>query len=396
MAQVNLSAKMSQLDLSVSIYRTHIWTFTRSTTPLGTYTPLEDEGLVLKASWKHGTSYFQLWEPEVPDVTKIASYDYHRDFFNSFYETKNGAPFVRIYPTGPAHCTEALITKEPTIVDWVTMRNPTTFQVPKVIYTTERCGFNCHVVTQLPGRSLESVLTDVLGLDDRGFIREAAPTSPEAAEVRRICAHVSPQVADAVMEMSTWRAHKCAFATTSVDGCPPSDHNLYENIRPIPIKGELLENLQLAGLDWKNTICSLGDVSPENIILDEKNNFVGSNKLYQTNFVPRGWISVTMIDPMASKEANIAVYSMASLRGPVVPRDGPDSVFLIWPNLLWEQLAVHDGFVKVDPHRLPWLRKRRLDMERANLRWRELDEMMKEQGKTSWEELVIETKPARG
>jgi len=277
---------------------------------------------------------------------------------------------------------ESQVTQEPTIVDWITMRNPTTFQVPKIIYWTERCGFACQIISQLPGRSLEAVLTDTLGYDDEGFLYDAEPTSPQAMNARQICT-VSRQAADAIMEMSTWEAPPRLLGVSGVDGNFPPDINLYEGVAPFQTRDELFENLDHAGLDWKNPIFSPGDISPENIILDKDNNFVGFNRLAMASFAPRGWISVAMIDPTAQEEADIKIWLRAGLCGKYyIPRGGPNSILLAWSNLLWERLAVYDGFVKVDPHRLPWLRRRSPEMQ--HMKWRDIDMMMREKVKSSW------------
>src|SRR6188474_1451173 len=167
------------MDFITKVYQEHIWTFTRSTgSIIG-----QLEGLVLRASWKHADSYFQVWEPEVVDLTKVPHWNYPG--IDPIFETDKGAPIMQIIPAGPAHCPEALVTREATIVDWVTTKKPTTFQVPKVIYYAERYGFTCQIITQLPGRSLNSVIKDMVGINSQGYFNNPALDSALGVKVRQ-------------------------------------------------------------------------------------------------------------------------------------------------------------------------------------------------------------------
>lgn len=97
-----------------------------------------------------------------------------------------------------------------------------------------------------------------------------------------------------------------------------SDSNLWKNARPYETVGELvrdLEHAELDGLDLVYTIFGPGDISAGNIITDEDDNNVtlldATNCLLAANFVPRNWISASMLGPAVTQKADIAVDWMA-------------------------------------------------------------------------------------
>ncbi|KAK3341962.1 hypothetical protein B0T25DRAFT_586034 [Lasiosphaeria hispida] len=133
-------AAMAAMKSTVEFLQIFVWTFARSPQPL----VLHQENKVLRASWRHGDTFFYAWEPE---------YD-------------KGAPWVSIKPIGPADSYDDMITLEHTAV---ASRMPKTFQVPRVIYYTERCGFRCTIMTKAQGNKFENILKKIVGVDDAFF-----------------------------------------------------------------------------------------------------------------------------------------------------------------------------------------------------------------------------------
>lgn len=80
----------------------------------------QQDGLVLKASWEHGGSFFQAWEPEVvADVAKIPPHRECRENYLFFKTKKDDEPLVMVYPARAVPSGEEKVTKEHITVDWV-------------------------------------------------------------------------------------------------------------------------------------------------------------------------------------------------------------------------------------------------------------------------------------
>ncbi len=73
-----------------------------------------------------------------------------------------------------------------------------------------------------------------------------------------------------------------------------------------------------------------------------------------------------------------------------VPKGGLNSVFLAWRNCLARQLSLVPA-KRIDPHRIPWCRNRSPNL--MNLSWREIDAKMRQEGKSSWKEMVSGSEP---
>ena len=371
--------------METAIFKEHIWTFTRST---GTVRPsLENEGLVLRASWNHHDVHFQVWEPEVVRLPLPPS-PMHDDFFM----TEEGAPHVHIMPDGPANLdeNEAYLTTHAANIDWVAARNPT-FQIPNVIYCTRRCRARCEIISQPPGHLLNSVLYTIIKTDDEEYLRELPPDAAEVIEANQICARVAARVADAIVEMSTWYRPPSVVGVSGIDGGIIPDVNLGENHKPLT-KHEINQNLAYAQLDTVNTIFSVNDISLSNIIVDEHFNFIGFYSLCNAGFVPRNWISFTLLEPEVIQAERLRMYHRAVLRDCKVRDNTRDSISYIWSRYLWAELAAR-GFEQVDAHLLPWRRDRNVGQHNRNRKWRELNEMMWTQGVRSWDELPEEPAP---
>lgn len=377
------------------IHKQHIWTFTRFA---GTVEPsLESEGLVLRASWDYHDLHFQVWEPEVADLTKVPSPLSLTSYDHPFFKTAEGAPRVIIRPQGPASSHYANVTTYPVTIDWVATKNPT-FQIPKVIYYTQRYGWTCEVTSQLSGtsgnNSFVSRLWNIIGTDNKGYLRELLPNTAPAIEVKRICTSLAIQVADAIVEMSTWEKPLRVTGVSGVDGGMVPDPNLWENHIPLT-QEELNQNLDYAQLDRVRTIFGPNDISPYNIIIDQDNNFVGFDSLRNAGFVPQNWISITMLDPEVVKAADLQIWNKAVFysKNYKLRQNTRDCIGHVWSQHLWDELAKR-GFAKANPYLLQWRRTRSVDQVNANQKWKDLNRIMWEQGLSSWAELEKKTEPA--
>ena len=216
------------MESATTIYKQYIWTFTRFT---GAVRPsLESEGLVLRASWNHHDLHFQVWEPEVADLTKVPPSS--TSCSDLFFKTAEGAPSVCIYQDGPANSDETNVASHPANIDWVATKNPM-FQIPKVIYYTRRYGWGCEIISQPPGNLLQSVLYGIIKTDDQEYLYELLPNTAPLKEAEQICARVAVQVADAIVEMSTWQRPPRVTGVSGIDGGIIPDPNLWENHIPL-------------------------------------------------------------------------------------------------------------------------------------------------------------------
>jgi len=295
--------------MATTILKQHIWTFTRST---GAAKPtLQAQGLVLRASWNFDDLHFQVWEPEVTDLTKVAPMSIIS--CNDFFMIREGGPEVYIYQHKPV---SKNVTSYVANIDWVATKNPT-FQIPKVIYNTYRYGWHCEITTQVVGNThngLDSILFTIIKTDDQGYIQEPAPDSAPAITAKQLCASLAVQVADAIIEMSTWEKPMDATGVAGVDGAGIPDTNLWENCKPLS-QEEVNQNLDYAQINRVHTIFGPNDISPGNIVVDYNNRFVGFNSLSFAGFVPRNWISIGMLDPEVKAAANLHILHRATLGG---------------------------------------------------------------------------------
>jgi len=235
------------MESATTIHKQHIWTFTRST---GAVRPsLENEGLVLRASWNYRDWYFQVWEPEVADLTKVPPPSSYSTSYSSdpFFKTAEGAPCAYIYPDGPANSNETNVTGNPTNIDWVATKNPT-FQIPKVIYYTRRYGWGCEIISQLPGNFLQTVLYGIIKTDDQEYLHELPPSAAPRREAEQICTRIAVRVADAIVEMSTWQRPLRVTGVSGIDGGIIPDPNLWENHIPLT-QQEINQNLDYTHRD---------------------------------------------------------------------------------------------------------------------------------------------------
>ncbi|KAK4154532.1 hypothetical protein C8A00DRAFT_32657 [Chaetomidium leptoderma] len=216
------------------------------------------------------------------------------------------------------------------------------------------------------------------------------PLISRTTEPMQLCDRVSEQVVDAVMEMSKWTVNQ----VMGVDGRLPPDPNFTEGHTREPSwsRDQLVQNCNHAGLDHQKTAFGPGDLSPWNIVLDDNDNFVGFTALDEASFAPRNWVQLGLMDPAAKEEADVAVYGACMLRGAdkasFVPQNGPNSILLVWQNPLSDKLAAN-GFAKLEPHRFPWLRRRGPTLMGTS--WQELDDRVKREGKSSWQDLLSES-----
>jgi len=250
---------------------------------------------------------------------------------------------------------------------------PRSFQARKIIYHTERHNSRLTIELGLTGRLLYSVLRCITGYNKD----VVAPDTPEAVKVMEICTKVASQVADAIVEMSTWKSQR----VQGVDGKHTPDLNFAEKFEQVCSQEELERNCDYAGLNHQDTVFSTGDLAPRNIIIDENDDFVGFRDLSFSGFARRNWVQLKLLTPAACEEAGIVVRDSAYC-------ELDPSILLTWPNLLSDELAAR-GFEKIDPHRIPWLRRRAPSQHKFS--WRELDEQVKQEGKSSWKELVPES-----
>lgn len=85
-------------------------------------------------------------------------------------------------------------------------------------------------------------------------------------EAMEICTKVAFQVADAMVEMSTWTSQ----GIHGVDGKYTLHLNFADGFQQIWSEEELKKNCEYAGLDHQNTVFSLGILKANTIVLDKK------------------------------------------------------------------------------------------------------------------------------
>jgi len=119
---------------------------------------------------------------------------------------------------------------------------------------------------------------------------------------------------------------------------------------------------------------------------------MGFDSVRSACFVPRSWISISLLEPEES--ADLYIWHRAVFRGLncKLRQQTRDSIGWIWSQHLWAELAKR-GFAKVDPHLLPWRRTRSVAQHNANRKWKELNRMMWEQGVSSWAKIEAEPEP---
>lgn len=359
------------------------WTFRRSLQPLF---PLS-EGEELKASWRHGDYYFGVWEPENPDQAEIRKSPYiHPKLEADFFQILKGAPVVRFVQADHPRSWLEQTTPAHLIYEWVAAKKPTTFQTSSVLFHSSLRGYKCLILTQIGTRTLEMVLGDLLGRDALRRFPQSAPHG-QAMKAKRVCDKVAGQLVNAILEMSTWTENQVC----GVDGGLPPDGNLAEQCflqgRPWS-RDHIVRNLEYAGLDHCNTVFTPGIIEARNIVVDHDNNFLGFVCLDAACFAPRNWVMVTLIGPAAEQESDVSAFYGCDLEpseSTYIPKDGPDSILLLWGNALSSAL-VANGYEPLNPRRLPWLRNRSPSMMKYT--WWEIEGEMKRRGKSSWKELV--------
>ncbi|KAH6840610.1 hypothetical protein B0I37DRAFT_437937 [Chaetomium sp. MPI-CAGE-AT-0009] len=339
------------------------WTFRRSLVPLATRL----EGQELRASWEHGGYFFGVWEIKVlVEVPKSecrichwekGGYSEQQGDF-SFFRWRWGAPLVYVVGKPCEGSWEERTAPERDTHDILTLRKLTTFQVPRVIYHTERAGWECTIIDQVQGHSLQEVIAGVVGGGSGACPWVQDSTHPvHVAEVTRICTRVADQVVDAVVEMSKWTGRKvCGLGGKLSPDIHFAKAGQFTDMgSPKALAtDEVAQVCKDAGMDPSDTVLGPGNLSPLNIILDEGGNFVGFKSLSWAGYAPRNWVQLGTIDPNDRLAARINVYANCDIGGLTVPEKGSNSVRLLWQNILSEKLA-SKGFPKLDAHRLPWL-----------------------------------------
>ena len=272
-----------------------------------------------------------------------------------------------------------------TTLRWLQERE-VSFRLPHIAYRSEKNGYSCTAIRMLPGRPLANVLGEILGMDvteeGKEVMQELGPYG-NAIKAQRICENVSEQVLEAVLQMSRWEGD----GIKGVDGLPLNDGKFSEyGTWRLFTDDEIRENCHFAGLDCENTVFTPGSLSPYDILIDDDYNFTGFRDLRRAGFAPPNWIQAGFVDPEEKANAGISVRWSGLLPGRErVPAKG--SVRLIWHNTMTDKLA-HAGFAKIDPFKLPWLRRR--DKSLYGRDWRDLDADATDKGLESWDELLYD------
>jgi hypothetical protein len=212
----------------------------------------------------------------------------------SFFRWHEGGPWVDIVETPSDGSPVQRTTPVRVTYDILTERRPVTFHVPPVILYVERLGWQCCIIGQNQGRTLEAFIEDIVGRDpcNRKYFNEST-TPDDIAKATRLCTRVADQVVDAVVEMSRYKGDRVG----GIDQRPSPDIH-FTNVHRL---GELLpregvdQNSKDAGMDPHDTVLGSGNVSPRNIVLDKDGNFVGFGFLDWTGFAPRQWVQLGLM-----------------------------------------------------------------------------------------------------
>ncbi|KAH6641818.1 hypothetical protein F5144DRAFT_643518 [Chaetomium tenue] len=244
-----------------------LWTFRRSREPLAT----QLEGKVLKASWEREEYYFAVWEPEL--LTEVLDIEHKMGLYSSvgwewgktynFFRSQQGLGSPRVviaecrYYKAELDSTNQPMTPLPVTQDFLTAMGPL---IPPVIYPAEHHGWECTIIGQLQGRTLEDVFWDVLGPGPgySGWINTSA-SRKQFDELTRICTQVADQVVDAIVEMSKKTADRVFPDWSEMD----------------------LHHIVVLGP---------GPMNLKHIVLDKDHNFVGFGFRDYADFAPHEWI----------------------------------------------------------------------------------------------------------
>jgi hypothetical protein len=341
------------------------WTFRRSLEPLAT----QLEGKVLRALWEHEGYFFGIWEPEVMEDFSESERRLCRPLnlpFNnpdcSFFRWDAGAPHVHIVGAPREGSWEQRTTSLRDTLDILSIKKLTTFHIPRVIYHTERCGWDCTIISQVPGRSLEIAILDVVGRDRRGGWFNDATSPAQLAEVTGICTRAADQVVDAVVEMSKFTSNKVWGIGRKAS--PDVHFTNAGTIMQLLSPEEVAQNCKDAGMDPYNTVLGPGNLMPFNIILDKDGNFVGFESLEWAGYAPREWVQLGTIDPTSREKEEVRIHVKCDLPSKPGPERDLNSVPYLWLNILSEKLA-SKGFPKLEANRLRWLMWRKT----GNVTW---------------------------
>lgn len=365
-------------------YQLAVWTFKRSREPLEQVTELYTKDEYCVQQWEANGYYFGVWKPwsdAMPEQEATREWpkfppedvDGYRQYRNFFGETG------RVSLDRVGEHWSVWISIERSIFDFLTAKKPATFRFPNLMVRSSHGNYKLAIRDPVPGEELGCVLREILRTDHERNFPESAP--PEAAaRAREICNKVADQVVKAVM--SNWKAEHGA-----VDEMFPLDPNLYscnhtvpalpplaqdsEELPPSPeveaeylrvgkaLYKEVVENLKHAALypeKGRKAVFCIGDLSPDNIVLDDQHNFVGFRRVGAASYAPQDWIQIGLIDPAAKAEAGISVARSCVLPGRYdIPKKGANSIRLVWLTPLSDKLAAN-GFAKLDTHRLRWRR----------------------------------------
>lgn len=351
------------------------WTFRRSLEPLATEI---DKGKNLRARWEHKGYYFAVWESELLHGVSATVRLCHRDMVYkekeedfSFFRWREGAPLVTIDITPYDSTWEQRTTPVRVTHDMLTAIRPATFHVPPVILHTERLAWQCTIIGQIQGRTLDAFIDDIFGRDPLPGPAEQqkevslghriplglnASISPEQyIEAVSLYHQVAAQVVDTVVEMSRHTSDRVG----GVDGRPSPDIH-FTNVISLGVllpREEVAQNCKDAGMDPRHTVLGPGSVSPRNIVLNEDGKFVGFYRLNWAGFAPREWVQLGLIRPndkIAPGAHPVRTMHCDLATGPSTdPRR--EKVLFWWRDILSRGLA-SEGFPKLNALRLHWLK----------------------------------------